>query len=72
RPFYTVLPLRKQNNSRQRSLLELLGLTQRLLIEGDEFPDDTELMIDYGPVNRILEQERMKSVHFLKEAIHGK
>lgn len=72
RPFYTVLPLRKQNNSRQRSLLELLGLTKRLLVEGDDFPENVELMIDYKPINKILEIERAKSTQFLKEAIHGK
>lgn len=72
RPFYTVLPLRKQNNSRQRSLLELFGLTSRLLVEGDGFPKNAELTVDYTSVNKILEQERMKSVQFLKEAIHGK
>ena len=72
RPFYTILPQRKQNNSRQRSLLELLNLTKRLLVEGDNFPENTDLMIDYTLANKILEQERMKSIQFLKEAIHGK
>lgn len=72
RPFYTILPLRKQNNSRQRSLLELFGLTKRLLVEGDDFPEENDLTIDYTNVNEILELERKKSIHFLKDAIDGK
>lgn len=72
RPFYTVLPLRKQNNSRQRSLLKLFGLADRLLVEGDSFPEATELMIDYTSVDNILVRERAKSIHFLEESVNGK
>lgn len=71
RPFYTVLPLRKQNNSRQQSLLELFGLTNRLLVEGDPFPNQS-VQIDYTAVDEVLETEREKSTRFLKTAINGK
>ena len=53
-------------------MLKLMGCEERLLVEGDEFPDDSELRVDNAPINRILEQERMKSIKFLNEAIHGK
>lgn len=69
RPFYTVLPLRKHNNSRQRSLLEMFELTDRLLVEGDKYPCTENLAIDYQAVNEILLQERTKSIQFLKNAI---
>lgn len=69
RPFYTVLPLRKQNNSRQRSLLEMFKLTDRLLVEGDKYPCHKNLEIDYQPIVGILLQERAKSIQFLKNAI---
>lgn len=71
RPFYTVLPLRKQNNSRQRSLLELFGLTNRLLVEGAPYPNQS-VQIDYTAVDEVLEAERAKSTRFLKTAINGK
>lgn len=72
RSFYTVLPLRKQNNSRQRSLLEQFGLTGRLLVEGDSFPEESGLVMDYTSVNNILRKERDKSIQFLEGAINGK
>lgn len=72
RPFYTVLPLRKQNNSRQRNLLGLFGLTDRLLLEGDQFPDNKGLTIDYTSANNILQNERNKSIRFIERAINGK
>lgn len=71
RPFYTVLPLRKQNNSRQRSLLELFCLTDRLLIEGDPCPEQLIQSIDYTTIDGILHTERVKSLHFLRNAIEN-
>lgn len=72
RAFYTILPLRKQNNSRQRSLLEKFGLNDRLLVEGAAFPDVSTLAVDYESVNIRLEKERAKSIQFLRDAIDGK
>lgn len=71
RDFYTILPRRKQNNSRQRSLLELLGLMDRLLVEGAPWPVISEVNMDYAHVNKRLEEERNKSILFLKSAIDG-
>lgn len=69
KPFYTITPQRKANNSRQRSLLELFGLQNRLLEEDAPFLDIADLPIDYIAVNQTLESERAKSISFLKNAI---
>lgn len=71
RDFYTVLPMRKRNNSRQQSLLRLFGLTERLLAEGSPIPDISSSAIDYKATNQRLSEERDKSVNFLKRAIDG-
>lgn len=69
RDFYTVLPLRKKNNSRQRSILELFGLQDRLLVEGAPMPVADKLNIDYASVCEHLVSERNKSIDFLKQSI---
>lgn len=69
--FYTVLPIRKKNNSRQRCLLNLFGLTDRLLEENSVFPILGKT-INYYNVKNILEKEKNKSIAYLKESIDGK
>ena len=69
--FYTIIPTRKANNSRQQSLLKLMGLESRLLQENAPFPDMAEITIDYMPVRTILKKERTKSIQFINNAIHG-
>lgn len=71
KPFFTVLPNRKQNNSRQRSLLNLLGISDRCLIEGCEFPAETSFELDFSPVNRALNAERKNSRNFIARSING-
>lgn len=67
--FYTVTPLRKQNNSRQQSILGLFSLNDRLLLEGTDINLISRTPIDYNTVNCTLEQEREKSINYLKNAI---
>ena len=67
--FYTVTPLRKHNNSRQQSILGLFSLNDRLLLEGTDINLISRTPIDYNAVNCILEQEREKSINYLKNAI---
>ena len=65
--FYTVIPLGKSNNSRQKSILKLMGCEERMLTEGSEMP-----AIERLDTNRIVErlkEERQKSINFLKNAI---
>lgn len=67
--FYTVIPLGKSNNSRQRSLLKLMGCEDRMLVEGSQMPNITE--VDISIVDKRLVEERQKSINFLKYAIEG-
>jgi len=71
KPFYTITPGSKNNNSRQQSLLGMLGLEGRLIEEGAPFPEMKNIEIDYTKVKPILEQKRDASVHFLQEAINN-
>ena len=70
--FYTVTPLHKQNNSRQQSLLGLFSLNDRLLLEGTDINTISRTPIDYNAVNSKLEEEREKSINYLKSAIDDK
>lgn len=66
--FITVSP--RKFNSRVMSLLKLLHLQDRLILEGDELDIERVLdTIDYNGVNKILDNERACSLHFLKHAI---
>lgn len=65
--FYTVIPLGKSNNSRQKSILKLMGCEERMLTEGREMPAIERL--DTDRILGRLEEERQKSINFLKNAI---
>lgn len=69
--FYVVTPARKQNNSRQKSLLKLVDLEDRLLVEGAPMPSQGKLHVDYEHVNSLLDVEREKSKNYLRKAIDG-
>lgn len=65
--FYTVIPLGKSNNSRQKSILKLMGCEERMLTEGSDMPVIERL--DTDSILGRLEEERQKSINFLKNAI---
>lgn len=67
--FYTITPARKHNNSRQRSILELFGLQERLIAENTPISDISTKDIDHNAVAIKLNIEREKSINFLKNAI---
>lgn len=67
--FYTVIPDRKNNNDRQKSILKLFGLKHLLLIENSAYPEQIP-EIDFNTVNEILKTERDKSIIFLTNAIN--
>lgn len=67
--FYTVTPARKHNNSRQRSILELFKLQDRLILENTPLESISMDVINYAVVSEILENERKKSIKFLTNAI---
>lgn len=70
KPFYTITPGSKNNNSRQQSLLAMVGLEDRLIEEGAPFPDIRVMEISYETVKSILEHKRVDSIQFLQEAIN--
>ena len=67
--FYTVIPNGKDNNSRQRSILKLMGCEERLVMEGSSFPKI--IPADTDKISRRLDAERINSLNFLKTAIDG-
>lgn len=69
RPFYVVTPARMKNNSRQQSILKLFGLSSRIISEGTNLPKADDLIVNFDSVNKILSEERDKSVNYLKTAI---
>lgn len=69
--FYVITPSRKNNNSRQKSILKLFGLENRLLIEDSPMPSEDIYDIDFVPVNQKLEEQRILSKKYLKDNIDG-
>ena len=67
--FYTIAPARKHNNSRQKSILELFGLEERLISENTPFEALSIKEINYPNVKKRLDEEREKSLCFLTNAI---
>ena len=70
--FFVVTPARKKNNSRQKSLLKLVGLEDRLLVENAGLPEKVDYAVDYDKVRPLLEKAREANRKYLKEAIDGK
>lgn len=68
RQFLTIVPSRKSNNSRQKDLLTLMNLTDRMLSDSDPMPDKIQ-PINYQSIHPLLEIQRNKSITFLKNAI---
>lgn len=69
--FFVVTPERKKNNSRQKSLLRLVGMEDRLLVEGAPMPGKDKFSVDFSTVNPLLTEAREKSINYLKGAIDG-
>lgn len=66
RDFMVVYP--EKFSARLKSILEITGLFGRV-VDGDDLKLSEE-NIDYGKVNRIIDDERKKSMEFLKEALN--
>lgn len=67
-PFLVIVNS-SRGASRFQSLLEGLGLQERILSENQETQDILRNTIDWVKVKDCLYREREKSVHFLKEAL---
>lgn len=73
KPFYVPinqgLSPEKALSSRIITLLKKLQLEHRLLPAGEGLPDQNLLDVDYQPVEKILHEERQRSIDFLKNAL---
>jgi len=69
KPFYTITPANKDNNSRQDGLLSLVELSSRLIKEDEKFPDLNNMEIDFIRTKKIIDREREKSINFLQNAL---
>lgn len=67
RQFVEVLPNNK-TGSRNQSILELVGLTDRILKSHDDY-SFIQNRIDYNKVNDVLNMEREKSLNILKNML---
>lgn len=68
-PFVTIDKQRGRLNSRKQNLLDLFGLSDRYICEGDEHEPMKLINCDFRNANLILKGERKKSESFLKEAL---
>lgn len=71
RPFFTIVPTHKTNNSRQQSLLGLLHLQNRIIPEDRIFPSATDIPVDFQQANFLLKKEKEASVNYLRNAIES-
>lgn len=62
--FCTIV--RGMNSNKLTYLLEQFGLSPRIANDVSKLPDIMETKIDYGPVNQRIEEERLRSVAYLK------
>ncbi len=69
--FFVVAPSRKKNNSRQMSLLRLVGLENHLLIEGATIPKLSDYEINYNDVEPLINVARNKSFKYLEFVLNG-
>lgn len=70
-PVNPALPPERALSSRITSLLRILGLEDRLVPAGESLPAGYILDVDYREAGMILQQERQKSIDFLRNALEG-
>jgi len=66
-----VVIKRNEFNSRIESLLALTGLENRM-VDSEYKKETADPLIDYVPVNQILDVERKKAAEYLEESLHDK
>ncbi len=74
-PFYSLLRNTDKDeinmNSRIFSILDLLGLQDRIIASEKEIPNEEKMGIDFTEANRRLQEKRREDFGFLKEALGG-
>ena len=71
KPFYTVLPADKPNNSRQEGLLRSVGLERRILPEGTDLSNKEMHQIDFSSAAKLLQHMISHSEQYLLNTIGG-
>tara|TARA_R110000744_G_scaffold147789_4_gene260836 strand:- start:1793 stop:2932 length:1140 start_codon:yes stop_codon:yes gene_type:complete len=69
KPFYTITPASKNNNSRQESLMNMMNINNRLLKEGDKINLDNLYDIDFDDVKTRLEVQIESSIEYLIKSL---
>jgi len=59
----------KTSNSRITTLLKTFKLEHRLLPVGEGLPSESVLDVDYQPIETILQEEKQRSIDFLRNAL---
>lgn len=67
--FYELDAKPQNNNSRLQSLINIVGLESREIINGNN--DYIDNKIDYNKVSNILKEERIKSIHYLNSVLEN-
>ena len=67
--FYCVLTRKLPNNNRQLGLLNLCGLTDRIIYDDEPLPKWST--IDYTTASKAIEDLKIKSINYIQEAING-
>ncbi|ACU90626.1 polysaccharide pyruvyl transferase family protein [Desulfomicrobium baculatum] len=65
KPFFTILPKNKPNNSRQQGFLFSIGLEDRLIEEGSSFPHPECYALDFTEPSVRLQELRVISEEYL-------
>lgn len=68
-PFYTVLKSTNKRNSRITGILDIVGLSDRVIY--DRAKDIEITSINYLEVNKKLDNERLKSINFLTNSLNN-
>lgn len=70
-PFYSVIPGKMRNSSRQRELLKTVGCPNRLLSETELTARHPEDSLDWPNIQRRLQAARETSLAFLTSSVEG-
>lgn len=66
-PFYTIVSSKKDNNSRMESLLQMVGLNDRLLYDDNVNRTVMGLNLDFERANIMLDDFRKESIRYLSK-----
>lgn len=69
RPVYSIIENRKSGDSRQVSLLDSIGLNDRIVELNAPLPSKEHLKLDMSVASAKLRQLRTESINFLKQAL---